>query len=139
MLQWRRFVHYGTIDFFNRHMTTLFADDFHYFHLVELPLKLQQGAGAVAARATRELEPLCVRIIDSDNAYTYQPRAETVDILAGTEAALVIELDQACWSLLREGAVAAAEARRCFGVDCRGVDHASMTQWRVALEIIYGR
>ncbi|MEH6909909.1 MAG: hypothetical protein V7459_04915 [Oceanicoccus sp.] len=118
-------------------MITLFTDDFHDFHLVELPLKLRQGVGVLAAEATRELEPLCVRIGDSDNAYTYQPRAETVDIIAGTEADLEIELDQACWDQLRAGSIADTKIQRCFGVECGDVDNVSIAQWRVALQIIY--
>ncbi len=120
-------------------MTSLFADDFHHFHLVELPSTLRRGKGVVAAMATRELEPLCVRIGNSDNAYTYQPRADTVDIVAGTEAVLEMEVDQASWALLRDGSITAAKIYRCFGVECGDVENASMTQWSAALEIIYDK
>lgn len=120
-------------------MITLFADDFHHFHLIELPLKLRQGAGVLAAKATRELESLCIRISHSDDAYTYQPGAETVDIIAGTEAGLEIKLDQASWCQLRAGSAVDAEIQRCFGVECEDMDNVTIAQWRVALEIIYGK
>ena len=126
-----------TIEFVDRTMTALFADDFHHFHLIELPSKLLLGAGDLAAKATRELEPLCVRISNSDNAYTYRPGPKTVSIIAGTEAALEIELELDSWSLWRDGSVARAEIHRCVGVDHDKSDQAAVSQWRIALEIIY--
>lgn len=71
--------------------------DFHDFHLQLLPTLLANGNGQRAAEAARELAPLCVRLAESDDAYTYVPAADTIAVVAGTEAEVVIELDEASW------------------------------------------
>lgn len=71
--------------------------DFHDFHLRVLPVMLASGNGQRAAEAARELAPLCLRLAESDNAYTYVPAADTITIVAGTEAEAVVELDEASW------------------------------------------
>lgn len=71
--------------------------DFHHFHLLTLPALLADGHGQLAAVAARELAPLCFRLSGTDNAYTYQPGPETINIVAGTEADTVIDIDQQSW------------------------------------------
>ncbi len=71
--------------------------DFHDFHLLSLPAHLSSHSGVLAAEMARELPALCFRLKDSDNAYTYSPQAHTIDIIAGTEADTVIELDYESW------------------------------------------
>lgn len=74
--------------------------DFHEYHLRELPQRLAAGHGRAAARLARELAPLCCRLQQTDNAYTYRPGAASIDIVAGTEAAAVLELAEADWQRL---------------------------------------
>lgn len=71
--------------------------DFHDFHLQELPRRLAAGHGLLAAKAARELPAICFRLKDTDHAYTLQPMAETIAIVAGTEAEQMVELDQSQW------------------------------------------
>ena len=74
--------------------------DFHDFHLLKLPGLLASGHGQLAALAARELAPLCFRISGTDNAYTYQPGVDTINIVAGTEAETVIDIEQRSWQRL---------------------------------------
>ena len=74
--------------------------DFHDFHLQQLPRQLAVGHGLLAAQAARELAAICFRLKDSDHAYTFQPMAETIAIVAGTEAEQVVELDQSQWQAM---------------------------------------
>jgi hypothetical protein len=60
--------------------------DFHRFHREELPERLRLGHGALAARGARNLGPLAFRLPDG-GAYTYVPRPDTLDVVAGDEAA----------------------------------------------------
>ena|GEM_PF-6773566 len=126
-----------TMEDVNRPMLSLSDDDFHHFHLVELPEKLRLGTGILAAEATRELEPLCVRLRDSDNAYTYQPQPYTVAIVAGTEAGLEIELDQQSWRRWRGGVLTAAEIERYFAQGSNASTDLCVEQWCRALTILY--
>ena len=74
--------------------------DFHDFHLQELPRRLAAGNGHLAANAARELEAIGFRIQGSDNAYSYQPASQSINIIAGTEANCMIELGQQAWEEL---------------------------------------
>ncbi len=83
--------------------------DFHRFHEEELPARLAAGNGALAAGDLRGVAPLAFRVADS--AWTYAPRADTVDLVPGEDgAATVAELDAAAWSDF------ANELRTCFGL-----------------------
>lgn len=81
-------------------MTDFAELDFHDFHLQELPRRLAAGYGLLAAKAARELTAICFRLKESDHAYTFQPMAETIAIVAGTEAEQVVELDQSQWQTM---------------------------------------
>jgi hypothetical protein len=74
--------------------------DFHEFHLKVFPQLLERGRCESAVVAARELSPLCVRQLNTDNAYSYRPSAYTIDIIAGTEAGHCIEIDRYLWSEL---------------------------------------
>jgi hypothetical protein len=71
--------------------------DFHRYHREELPLLLQGGRGALAARGARRLGSLAFRLPGGD-AYTYRPADRDVEVVAGDAAAdTVIELDLELW------------------------------------------
>jgi hypothetical protein len=73
------------------------ALDFDAFHRQELPRRLAAGNGALAARGGRHLRSLAFRLPDG-SAYTYVPRAETIEVAAGDgEADTVIELTPEIW------------------------------------------
>jgi len=82
--------------------------DFHRYHRDELPPLLRGGRGALAAKGARRLGSLAFRLPGGD-AYTYRPRAEGMDVVAGdAEADTVIELAPELWeNLVRERDAAA--------------------------------
>ncbi len=82
--------------------------DFHRYHRDELPPLLRGGRGALAAKGARRLGSLAFRLPGGD-AYTYLPRAEGMDVVAGdAEADTVIELAPELWeNLVRERDAAA--------------------------------
>ena len=74
--------------------------DFHRYHRDELPPVLRAGRGALAARGARRLGSLAFRLPDGD-AYTYLPRADGMEVVAGDAAAdTVIELAPELWQNL---------------------------------------
>jgi hypothetical protein len=82
--------------------------DFHRYHRDELPPLLRGGRGALAAKGARRLGSLAFRLPGGD-AYTYLPRAEGMDVVAGDgDADTVIELAPELWeNLVRERDAAA--------------------------------
>ena len=70
---------------------------FHNFHLIDLPCRMAGEKGHRAAKFARELEPLCLRMRNSDNAYTYMPRPYSVEVIAGTEAEVEIQINEKQW------------------------------------------
>lgn len=73
------------------------ALDFHAFHRGTLPGLLSDGRGASAARFAAKLGGLALRLPDG-SAYSYLPRHEAVEVIAGdADAATVIELDADSW------------------------------------------
>lgn len=77
-------------------------ETFHDFHLIDLPKRLVGDWGLRAAKLSRELEPLCLRLLDSDNAYTYRPMPYSVEVVAGTEADVEIQIDKEQWQKMLE-------------------------------------
>lgn len=71
--------------------------DFHDFHLREIPRLLLGKDGQQAIVAARELGSLCIRLSNTDDSYTYCPRASTIDIVAGTEGEITIGIDYVSW------------------------------------------
>lgn len=73
------------------------ALDFDGFHQRELPRRLAEGHGLLAAEATRRVGSLAFRLPDG-TAYTYVPRPDGIAIRPGdAEADVVIELDHEAW------------------------------------------
>mgnify|MGYP000568322371 CR=1 FL=1 len=71
---------------------------FHDFHLREIPKLLCAGNGLVAANLARELGSLSIQLENSDTAYTYCPRSHTIEIVAGTEGEITVEMDLDHWN-----------------------------------------
>ena len=73
------------------------ATDFDGFHRRTLPELLDEGWNEAAARGAAGLPPLAISLNDG-RAYTYRPAASSVEVVNGaTDAATVVELDEACW------------------------------------------
>jgi ectoine hydroxylase-related dioxygenase (phytanoyl-CoA dioxygenase family) len=75
-----------------------FADlDFHAFHREELPRRLGDGRGAMAARAVAAQGSLAFRLPTGD-AYTYRSCGDAIELTPGdTSADTVIELPLEAW------------------------------------------
>src|SRR5262245_27223465 len=82
--------------------------DFHRFHREELPRRLREGNGALAARGTRSLGSLAFRL-PAGGAYTYAPTPNGVDLVEGdARADTVIEIEAGLWQNLVQELDAAA-------------------------------
>lgn len=79
--------------------------DFNDFHRSELPLRLSEGNGALAAGTATALGSLAFRLNDGaigDEAYTYVARGTSIDVLPGDENAdTVVTLSRESWGSLR--------------------------------------
>lgn len=122
-------------------MKTLFPPlDFDAFHREELPRRLAEGNGALAARGLRGLPPLALRLADG-RAWTYVPRADRVDLLPGTDgAATQVELPAPAWELFVH------EIRSIHGLYYAGElsfargDFDALNRWEPALRaMLHGR
>ncbi|MBW2291476.1 MAG: hypothetical protein JRG94_04105 [Deltaproteobacteria bacterium] len=78
--------------------------DFNDFHRSELPLRLSEGNGALAAGTAKALGSLAFRLNDGgddgdgDEAYTYVARGTSIDVLPGDENAdTVVALSRESW------------------------------------------
>lgn len=113
--------------------------DFHEFHLIELPRRMRADAGLKAARLARELPSLCVRIRDSDNAYTYVPQPHSIAIVAGTEAEQPVLLDKDEWQQLHNDPQSLAAVMT--SVHCEAVNDeekaAFLQRWQAVIAIMY--
>jgi len=70
--------------------------EFDHFHREVLPARLAAGNGALAVSDARLICPLAIQT--PSGTYTYVPRTDTIDIVAGDEnAKTVIALDDASW------------------------------------------
>jgi hypothetical protein len=112
------------------------AVDFHNFHLIDLPRRLREGCGLSAAELSRELPPLCIRLHDTDNAYTYRPMPYTIDIVAGTEASVVIECNNAEWASMLMGVQSAAELFELNSGE-QPIDNDFFQRWQLILNLMY--
>src|SRR4029453_11694716 len=71
--------------------------DFHRFHREELPRRLAEGNGSLAASGAGRIGRLAFPLPAGD-AYTYRPREGGIDVVPGDEAAdTVIELEPEIW------------------------------------------
>ena len=74
--------------------------DFHRFHREVLRERLRLGHGALAARGARGLGSLAFRLPDGA-AYTYVPRPDGIDVVAGDAGAdTVVALEAELWQNL---------------------------------------
>ena len=110
--------------------------DFHRFHEEELPRRIAAGHGALAGGDLRGVAPLAFRVADS--AWTYAPRADTVELVPGEhDAATVAEVDAAAWSDYVN------ELRTCFGllyagqVSFRRGGFEDLVRWEPALRALF--
>ncbi len=72
--------------------------DFHEFHRAELPRRLDQGNGELAAANAASLGSLAFRLSDGDGAYTYVARGTAIEVLPGdADADTVVELSREAW------------------------------------------
>jgi hypothetical protein len=112
--------------------------DFRDFHERELPPLLASGRGALAAEDDLvAIGALAFRMPDG-TAYTYRPRPDGVDIVAGEDdAATVIELEPRLWSQLvadLESAPGLLYAARC---QVRRGDAMRFVRWEPGLRAMY--
>lgn len=71
--------------------------EFHDFHLIEMPRKIAAGNGLLASILSRELVSLSIRLENSDSAYTYCPKSDTIELVAGTEGEISVEMNFEAW------------------------------------------
>ncbi len=111
--------------------------DFHAFHRDELPRRLADGRGAMAARSSREHGSLAFRL-ESGDAYTYAPRDGAIQIEAGDAAAdTVIELAHAAWEGLVHDYESAPGLLYASRVRCRRGQAMRFVAWEPALRAIF--
>lgn len=111
--------------------------DFDQFHLVDLPKRIEQGSGALAAPDLAGVGTVGFRMPDGA-AYTYVPSPDTVEIWPGDAAADTLVI------LSRESfSDFANELRTCFGLLYAGMlevsrgDFGWVERWEPALRALY--
>ncbi len=119
-------------------MNPLQSIDFRDFHLRELPRRIAAGHGAIAAAdGLEKIGALAFRTPDGA-AFTYRPRAGSVEITPGDDRAdTVIELDAELWSQLAldlESAPGLLYANRCRVT--KG-DAMRFVRWEPGLRALY--
>lgn len=112
------------------------AIDFHDFHLIELPRRMQAAAGLTAARLARELAPLCVRVSHTDNAYTYMPQPNTIAVVAGTEAPQQLLLGEEQWQQLHTDSQALAAVINAMNSD-EELEPEFLLRWQAVIAVMY--
>lgn len=120
-------------------MSPAFAPlDFGAFHREELPRRLAAGHGAIAAQDDLlALGGLAFRL-PSGEAFTYQPRAGGVDVVAGDAGAeTVIELAPELWSELAHDLESAPGLLYAGRVRCAKGDAMRFVRWEPGLRAIY--
>ena len=111
--------------------------DFHVFHREQLPGRLGDGRGAMAARASREHGSLAFRL-DSGDAYTYAVRDGSICVEAGDDAAdTVIELAHAAWEGLVHDYDSAPGLLYASRVRCRRGHAMRFVAWEPALRALF--
>jgi ectoine hydroxylase-related dioxygenase (phytanoyl-CoA dioxygenase family) len=112
--------------------------DFGAFHREELPRRLAAGNGAIAARDDLvALGGLAFRMPNGE-AYTYQPRADGVDVVAGEAgAATVIEIAPELWSELAQDLESAPALLYAGRARCAKGDAMRFVRWEPGLRALY--
>src|SRR5262245_2346245 len=112
--------------------------DFGAFHREELPRRLAAGHGEIAAQDDLlALGGLAFRLPDGE-AFTYQPRADGVDVVPGDAAAqTVIEIEPERWSELVHDLESAPGLLYAGRVRCAKGDAMRFVRWEPALRAMY--
>jgi len=112
--------------------------DFSAFHREELPRRLAAGHGAIAAQDELvALGGLAFRL-PTGEAFTYQPRAGGVDVVAGdADAHTVIELAPELWSELAHDLESAPGLLYAGRVRCTRGDAMRFVRWEPGLRAMY--
>jgi hypothetical protein len=115
-----------------------FADlDFQAFHRDELPARMAGGRDAAAARAMRGAGSLGFRL-PTGEAYTYLPRADRIEVLAGDALAdTLIELDHDAWEGLVHDYESAPGLLYGGRVRCARGDAMRFVRWEPGLRALY--
>jgi len=113
------------------------AVDFEGYHATELPQRLG-SLGANAALGARGLDSLALRIAETDEAWTYLPSAERLDLRRGDEgAATVVRIPRKAW----EGLVHDLESPSALlyhgQVERVRGDAMQFVRWEAALRALY--
>ncbi len=111
--------------------------DFHRFHREELPRRLAEGNGALAARGGRRIGSLAFRLPGGD-AYTYSPREGGIDVVPGDAGAdTVIELEAEIWQNVVRELDAAAGLLYGGRARCRRGNALRWLDWEPALRAMF--
>lgn len=112
--------------------------DFEAFHTAELPARLATGNGQLAAQDVATVGAIALRLAESGNAYTYVPRGDGIEIVAGSEQArTVVEIDQAAWNGLATDAETAPGLLYSDRAACTGGSALRFVRWEPALRAMY--
>jgi hypothetical protein len=112
--------------------------DFGAFHREELPRRLASGHGAIAAQDELQVLGGLAFRLPSGEAFTYQPRAGGVDVVAGDAGAdTVIELAPELWSELAHDLESAPGLLYAGRVRCAKGDAMRFVRWEPGLRAIY--
>src|SRR5690349_394342 len=57
--------------------------DFGGFHRIDLPARIANGRGALAAADVAPIGPLAIRLAETAETFTYVPSGETIEIVEG--------------------------------------------------------
>ncbi len=111
--------------------------DFDRFHLVDLPKRIEQGSGLLAAPDLAGVGTIGFKTPDGA-AYTYVPSPDTVEIWSGDAAAdVLVNISREAFSDF------ANELRTCFGLLYAGMlevsrgDFGWLERWEPALRALY--
>jgi len=111
--------------------------DFDRYHRETLPLALDAGRGAVAARAARGLGSLAFRLREG-GAYSYRPTGDRIEIIAGDASAdTVIELDREAWEGLVHELEAPAGLLYAGRLRCVRGQAMQLMAWEAGLRALY--
>ena len=119
-------------------MTNAFPPlDFDRYHREELPARLREDRGEIAAHALAGLPPLAFRL-RTGGAWTYARRGDAVEIVAGdADATTVIELDHAAWEGLVHELEAPAGLLYAGRLSCTRGNAMQLMAWESGLRALY--